>query len=203
MFHVPRTLAAIVAAGALAVTGVTVAAASIPDSSGAINACYAVKDGSLRVIDPSAGQRCTSGQKPLSWSQTGPQGPAGPVGPQGPAGPPATAQDVTSQVTYTNLQPEGSGSSTELQVTLDCPSGTKALNGGISDLVTSSPDPGDYVAEPGSAVEHFAQNLPRPVNGGASWEMAVTGGQAAEAVIGSGPLQTPIPMTVTYYVICE
>lgn len=44
-----------------------VAAASIPDSIGMIHAC--VKDGKVRVIDPDAGQSCTSAERSLSWSQ--------------------------------------------------------------------------------------------------------------------------------------
>jgi hypothetical protein len=41
----------------------------------------------LTVIDPAAGQRCSSLQTPISWNQQGPQGPQGPQGDPGAAGP--------------------------------------------------------------------------------------------------------------------
>ena len=65
--------------GALAIGGI--AWADIPDS-GVIHGCYATKDGTLRVIDTSAGQSCdTKKEQPLSWNQTGPTGPTGSTGP--------------------------------------------------------------------------------------------------------------------------
>jgi collagen triple helix repeat protein len=97
----------------IAATGV--AWTSIPDSSGAIHACYQENVGNLRVIDPSAGDACRNSEQSLTWNQTGPQGaqgqqgvpgapgapgpqgapgpagPAGPAGPQGPSGPPGPA----------------------------------------------------------------------------------------------------------------
>jgi len=63
-----------------------VAYAAIPDSSGVIHGCYTNKVGVLRVIDPSAGQSCTSLETPIQWSQKGPKGEAGPAGPAGPKG---------------------------------------------------------------------------------------------------------------------
>ncbi len=44
------------------------AVASVPDPGGRINACYALKDGLLRVIDTEAGQTCTDVELPISWS---------------------------------------------------------------------------------------------------------------------------------------
>src|SRR4029077_4514409 len=71
-----------------------IAYASIPDSGGTIHGCYASKDGTLRVVDPSAGQSCDpKHETALDWNAQGVQGPAGPAGPtgaagsQGPAGP--------------------------------------------------------------------------------------------------------------------
>ena len=65
----------------LAVSGVGVAA--IGD--GPINACYAKRDGSLRVIDRSVTQ-CKSSESALTWNGAGPEGPKGDTGAQGPAG---------------------------------------------------------------------------------------------------------------------
>jgi len=52
--------------------------ASIPDSAGVIHGCYQTSNGSLRVIDTDAGGKCSSGENPLNWNQTGPVGPRGP-----------------------------------------------------------------------------------------------------------------------------
>ena len=93
---------ALLAAGA-AGSGAALAMASVPDTSGAIHACVALasqgtgtvpKTGSpnLTVIDPSAGQTCStpgvpaSSQTEIDWNVTGPAGPAGASGAQGPAG---------------------------------------------------------------------------------------------------------------------
>jgi hypothetical protein len=64
-----------------------VAYAAIPDGSGVIHGCYTNKGGILSVIDPSAGQTCSSLQTPLRWNQQGPKGDTGPQGPQGDPGP--------------------------------------------------------------------------------------------------------------------
>lgn len=99
----------------------SVAYAAVPDSSGVIHGCYAKSGGgsggsgtsggaggtsagtgtgTLRVIDPSLGQKCAAGEAGVDWSQTGPKGAQGPPGPpgqqglqgtqgiQGPPGPP-------------------------------------------------------------------------------------------------------------------
>ncbi len=65
-----------------------VAYATIPDSSGVIHACMLNKIGTIRLIDPSAGQRCSSSlETAVSWNERGQQGVAGPAGLAGPAGP--------------------------------------------------------------------------------------------------------------------
>ena len=71
----------------LAATAGGIAYASIPDSGGTIHGCYASKDGTLRVVDPSAGQSCDpKHETALDWNAQGVQGPAGPAGPTGPTG---------------------------------------------------------------------------------------------------------------------
>ncbi|MFY9580509.1 MAG: hypothetical protein WAQ33_14445 [Gaiellaceae bacterium] len=57
--------------------------ATIPDSNGIIQGCYANKDGALRVIDPATSQTCLNKETAVTWNQTGPQGPVGPRGPAG------------------------------------------------------------------------------------------------------------------------
>jgi type VI secretion system secreted protein Hcp len=89
--------------------GAAVATGAIPGGADGktITGCYAGPDGAvvadhdepipgtLRVIDPSLRggpnavsdeYECQSGEKEITWSQTGPTGPVGPIGPQGPAG---------------------------------------------------------------------------------------------------------------------
>ncbi|MFL5832184.1 MAG: phage tail protein [Solirubrobacteraceae bacterium] len=44
-----------------------VASATIPGANGTIHACHAA-DGALRVIDPSAGGICQTGEEPLHWN---------------------------------------------------------------------------------------------------------------------------------------
>lgn len=84
-------LVALATVGVLLVAG-GIAYATIPDSSGAIHACYKVDpkgnlDGNatLRVIDPSATKpdsaACKKDEQALDWNQQGVQGPPGPTGP--------------------------------------------------------------------------------------------------------------------------
>lgn len=191
--------------GALVIVGggAGVAYASIPGPGGVISGCYKTSNpgqGALIVIDSSA--TCPSGTTALNWNQTGPQGPAGPTGP---AGPQATAQDVTSQVTYT-VPPSGWTSLTERPI-INCPSGTLAINGGVQSEQPATPDPGQSVTNPGSALEAFdaasaGNALPQPVNSGASWQLLATIGPAFEAPNGGGQ-PTQIAVTVTYFAICE
>lgn len=201
------------AATLLSLAGLGVASAAIPDGSGVIHACYQspppAHGANLQVIDTGAGGSCGGGATSLTWNQAGPQGPAGPAGATGatgPAGPKATAQDVSSQVTYHIGQ-----SPFDQQVQLDCPAGTLALNGGVT-KVTATPDPGNTLTSSGEAVLIFDQaqagdhsqalGLPRPVSNGASWLMEVTLAGAGE----TDGLVTNVPSsgtTVTYYVICE
>jgi hypothetical protein len=70
----------------LALIGAGVSYASIPDASGVIHGCYTNRGGILSVVDPSAGQKCSSLQTPIAWNQQGPQGDPGPPGPKGDKG---------------------------------------------------------------------------------------------------------------------
>jgi hypothetical protein len=80
----PATLAGVAAAALL--VAASVAYATIPDGNGTIDGCYAKSDGSLRVIDSTAGTVCSKKENAISWNEIGPTGPAGPSGPQGPSG---------------------------------------------------------------------------------------------------------------------
>src|SRR2546421_10666598 len=64
-----------------------VAYATIPDSGGTIHACMLKNIGTVRIIDPSAGQKCsTSLETPIDWNQRGTAGARGPTGPKGDPG---------------------------------------------------------------------------------------------------------------------
>ena len=96
--RIRRVALAITAVAIVAIAGgVTYAVADI-GGGGVINGCYKSQNGQLRLIDP-ATDSCHPSEKPISWSQTGPQGPPGhrdpqvrqgPAGAQGPAGPDGT-----------------------------------------------------------------------------------------------------------------
>jgi hypothetical protein len=77
----------------LVTLGVVVGAAyaTSPGPDGVFTACVSTKDGSVRVIDPTADPRsktshCTSDETQTTWNQQGQQGEAGPAGVQGPPG---------------------------------------------------------------------------------------------------------------------
>jgi hypothetical protein len=75
---------ALAAVGAAVVAG-GVAYATIPDGGGVIHGCYQRSSGSLRVIDTGTGGACSSQERSLDWSQTGPTGATGATGPAGPS----------------------------------------------------------------------------------------------------------------------
>ena len=108
--------------------GAAIAVASIPDSGGVINGCYAtntngvtmqpsVRIGALRVIDPSLPHLitgpvgtptttnyaavCLPDETSVTWNQTGPTGPTGPTG--APGGPGTPGQQGAAGAAGTNL----------------------------------------------------------------------------------------------------
>jgi hypothetical protein len=56
------------------IAGVTAVQAAIPGAAGQIDACYRNANGSLRVIDTEAGQKCANNETGLTWNQQGPAG---------------------------------------------------------------------------------------------------------------------------------
>ena len=196
IFHKVGLAASAVAV--LSLAGYGIASASIPSADGVFYGCVkgpsSSSPGELIVKDDggTGNITCGSDATKITWNQAGPAGPAGPA---------ATAQEVTNQVTY-NIG--GSGPVTE-QATIDCPSGTLAINGGVQSEEPGTPDPGFTVSQNGAAVEVFdpASNgnaLPRPVSSGANWELRADITSALET---GGGTQQPMPTLVTYYAICE
>jgi hypothetical protein len=148
--------ALVVAIVALAISLGGVAYATIPDSSGTIHGCYLDKIGTLRVIDQSSGQHCTSLETPIQWNQTGPAGPMGPQGTAGPQGP-AGADGVSGYQIVSETVPYADPSSPVHQI-LTCPTGKKALsegqNGGtaLSDFPLADGSGWDWYEESGPAT---------------------------------------------------
>lgn len=83
--------AAVVVVGVAGAVGtlVTVAWSQIPAANGVVSACYAAKDGALRVVDE--GRTCGKSETLLTWDQRGAPGPAGASGPAGAPGAPGAA----------------------------------------------------------------------------------------------------------------
>ena len=108
----PGRAVALLAVGA-AGGGAAFAIAAVPGSDGVIHACYAEQPGgtlptttpNLRVIDPSAGQSCsTPGAPPqgtVDWNVAGPPGAPGPAGRPGAPGPAGKTETFASGSTIT------------------------------------------------------------------------------------------------------
>ncbi|HEX4721070.1 MAG TPA: collagen-like protein, partial [Pseudonocardiaceae bacterium] len=81
----------------IAIVGGSVAYASVPDPTGAIQGCYSTLTGQLRIIDTAKTPNCLVTEKALPWSQTGPRGPQGTPGVKGDTGPRGPAGDKGDQ----------------------------------------------------------------------------------------------------------
>jgi hypothetical protein len=86
-----------------AVTGVVaagltgVAAGMIPDSGGAIHACYkrtAAPTKPLKLLNTGEAKSCSAGWAAITWSQAGPPGASGATGPPGPPGATVTHHEL-------------------------------------------------------------------------------------------------------------
>jgi hypothetical protein len=117
---------AVVGAAALSVLVGATAYAAIPDAGTAVfHGCVGKRTGVLRVIDPSAGGRCSTirglEETPIQWNQTGPAGPPGPVGSPGPAGGTELTDTRTASATLTSSQ--------MITVAAECDPGDVPVNG--------------------------------------------------------------------------
>ena len=88
------------AATVAVVVAVALAAITVAQGSGVIDACFKVQNGQLRLV--SAAGQCLPSEQAISWNQEGEQGPQGPQGPQGEQGEvgprgPSDAWDVFRQ----------------------------------------------------------------------------------------------------------
>lgn len=175
-------------AAAVAIAAGT-AYATIPDSVGVIHGCYAKNDGSLSLVDPSAGDKCTKKQAAISWNQTGPPGapgtqgtqgvagPAGPVGPQGTAGLLA-GLDALNGIPCRGVRSKPATVRLEYGTGIEAPVGITC----VTHLV-ANPGPFTFHVTSGALSIPFFGDLPLPSSG---W-------QFAGAVDFEGKLSAPGP----------
>jgi hypothetical protein len=90
---------------------------SIIGPDGTISACYSLKNGSLRVVDP--GTACARGESTIQWNQQGPTGPQGVTGPPGPPGPAGTVSSLNGVPCDTGSLDKPDGRITVSAVTAD------------------------------------------------------------------------------------
>jgi hypothetical protein len=110
-----RRTTALAAIAASLGLGTAFAVASIPDSNGALHACYTTTGGTLgalRLIDPAGTTlpaTCNATERQIDFNQTGPTGARGPAGPAGPAGPLGPTGDPGARGTTGPTGPAGVG----------------------------------------------------------------------------------------------
>lgn len=173
----PRTLFMVVAAVLAAITGVAYAA--IPDSNGVITGCYRKFLGSLRVIDPGAGERCGPLEIALQWNQTGPQGPQGDPGADGAPG--ISGYEIVSRSQDREATPGVGGGF------VYCPPGKVPLGGGAG---VSDPEDDDGSFFSAGVVE---MDFPLSDAGGVGWKAAFKWNFG---------LASPVPVRTTVYAVC-
>jgi len=120
----------IAAASAAIIVAVALAAITIAQGSGVINACFKVQNGQLRLVN-AAGQ-CLPSEQPISWNQEGVQGPQGPQGPQGAQGErgPSDAWDVWRQTLLQITGTSYAGANSVLSI--DLPAGKFAITSKVN-----------------------------------------------------------------------
>lgn len=120
--HVKSWIVGVVV-GAVAATGVAVAYAAVPSSSGVIHGCYNPAAGyKLRVLDTAKMARCPSGWRALSWNESGPRGLPGVQGAPGVSG-------YTVATATFDVSPTGPNNATADAV---CPTGKVPIGGGYT-----------------------------------------------------------------------
>jgi len=124
---------AVAAVALVAVLAAGIAEAAIPDTNGAIHGCFKKLSGDVRVIDPGAGDACSSSETGLDWNQTGAQGPQGPQGPQGTQGGqgPQGPSGVSAYQVVTALGVTSGSGPAKGQASARCPDGTRVVGGGF------------------------------------------------------------------------
>lgn len=120
----------IAAASAAIIVAVALAAITVAQGSGVINACFKVQNGQLRLV--SAAGQCLPSEQAISWNEEGVQGPQGPQGPQGAQGErgPSDAWDVFRQsavaITGTNFN------NANVLLDIELPAGTFAITSKVN-----------------------------------------------------------------------
>lgn len=118
-----RLIIGVIASGLALAAGV--AYATIPDSGGVIHACMLKSLGTIRLIDPANGQKCSAAfETAVEWNERGQQGLPGATGPAGPPGPKGDKGDEGPQGAQGPAGPQGPGATT---FTATVASGTDTL----------------------------------------------------------------------------
>jgi hypothetical protein len=121
------------AASVALIVAVALAAITVAQGSGVINACFKAQNGQLRLV--SAAGQCLPSEQAISWNQEGvpgAQGPQGPQGAQGEVGPrgPSDAWDVYRQpavaITGTNFN------DANVLLSIDLPAGIFAITSKVN-----------------------------------------------------------------------
>ena len=177
-----------------------VAYATIPDGGGVIHACMLKNVGTIRLIDPAAGQKCSPTLEiAVDWNQRGQQGNAGPVGPSGPAGPAGEKGDPgspgpTGATGATGPQgPKGDTGEAGLQGPTGPqgpagPAGPQGPQGVPGSSVQALFAYGAVVDNGTSVTVLFARNV-----ASATWS-AITTSYAITFATGAGPLTACVPV---------
>ena len=151
-----RKLRLAVLAAVLLAAASGIAYAAIPGTDGVIHGCINAS-GQVRVIDPSAGGSCSTGESALNWNVSGAKGPTGLQGAPGPTGQPGQAGSSGYERNVKQFSTDQNGDGTG---EVDCSSGKRVLMGGFE---TASTQPMRPVVS-------------RPNDDGTGWIITVTGG---------------------------
>jgi len=147
---------AVLGAAVLLAAASGIAYAAIPGTDGVIHGCVSASGG-VRVIDPTAGGSCSSGESALNWNVRGAKGATGLQGAPGPTGQPGAAGSSGYEKDVQQFNTDQSGNGTG---EVDCSSGKRVLNGGF---------------EP-SSTQPLHAITSRPNDDGTGWIVAMTGG---------------------------
>jgi hypothetical protein len=153
----------------VALAGTSYAAFDPVGGDGDIDACFERKSGDLDLLK---GNRCSSGERRVTWSQGGPQGPAGPQGEPGPEG--APGQGATNAIMGSNVSGSPLGSGGQFGDVLS-PSGQSVPKLGTAPSLVDMPTPNSILV----ARDLFV-SVAIPPGGGKSWGFELFAGSAQQ-----------------------
>jgi hypothetical protein len=108
--------------------------------SGIIDACYAKTGGAVRIINKAQGQTCKTTESPTTWNVAGQPGPKGATGAQGVQGPAGPRGPSGYQYRWVYVNQTGFNDTPFKEATVNCPSGSYPMGGGIAAVSNQAPD---------------------------------------------------------------